>query len=164
MKYYARIGNNEYEVDVTADAILLDGEPVAVDLVNSGSPELFSVLFDGRSFEMLVAVDRFDYAINVRGEQFHVQIEDERARRLNRGRKLPTLPDGELAVTAPIPGLVVKVLVQVGETIEEGQPLLILEAMKMENELRSMRNGVVKSINVAPGQRVEQNAALLILE
>ena len=164
MKYYARIGNNEYEVDVTADAVLLDGEPVAVDLVNSGSPELFSVLFDGHSYEMLVAIDRFDYTVNVRGEQFHVQVEDERARRLNRGRKLPTLPDGELAVIAPIPGLVVKVLVQVGEAVEEGQPLVILEAMKMENELRSMRSGVVKSVNVAPGQRVEQNAALLILE
>ncbi|MBP6440835.1 MAG: acetyl-CoA carboxylase biotin carboxyl carrier protein subunit [Caldilineaceae bacterium] len=113
---------------------------------------------------MLIGVDRFDYTINVRGEQFHVQIEDERARRLNRGRKLPALPEGELAVTAPIPGLVVKVLVQVGAVIEEGQPLVILEAMKMENELRSMRNGVVKSISVAPGQRVEQNAVLLILE
>ena len=164
MKYYARIGNNEYEVDISAERMLLDGEPVVVDLVNSGSPELFSVLLDGHSYEMLIGIDRFDYTINVRGEQFHVQIEDERARRLNRGRKLPTLPEGELAVTAPIPGLVVKVLAQVGDAIEEGQPLVILEAMKMENELRSMRSGVVKSINVAPGQRVEQNAVLLILE
>jgi biotin carboxyl carrier protein len=113
---------------------------------------------------MLVAADRFNYTVNMRGEQFQVQVEDERARRLNRGRRLPTLPDGELAVTAPIPGLVVKLLVAVGESIEEGQPLVILEAMKMENELRSMRAGVIKEIVAGPGQRVEQNAVLLILE
>ena len=74
------------------------------------------------------------------------------------------LPEGELAITAPIPGLVVKVLVAEGDAIEENQPLVLLEAMKMENELRSMRGGIVKSVVVAPGQRVEQNAVLLVLE
>ena len=111
--------------------------PVEVDIVQSGTPELYSVLFGGRSFEMFIEADRFNYTINLRSEQFQVQIEDERARRLNRGRKLPTLPDGELAITAPIPGLVVKVLVNEGDAIEENQPLVLLEAMKMENELRS---------------------------
>jgi len=164
VKYYARIDNNEYEIEINEGVVLLDGEPVEVDMVRSGVPELYSVLFGGGSYEMLVAADRFNYTVNMRGEQFQVQVEDERARRLNRGRRLPTLPDGELAVTAPIPGLVVKLLVAVGESIEEGQPLVILEAMKMENELRSMRSGVIKEIVVAPGQRVEQNAVLLILE
>ena len=60
-------------------------------MVRSGAPELYSVLFGGHSFEMLVEADRFNYTVNVRGEQFQVQVEDERARRLNRGRKLPTL-------------------------------------------------------------------------
>jgi biotin carboxyl carrier protein len=164
VKYYARIDNNEYEIEINEGVVLLDGEPVEVDMVRSGVPELYSVLFGGGSYEMLVAADRFTYTVNMRGEQFQVQVEDERARRLNRGRRLPALPDGELAVTAPIPGLVVKLLAAVGESIEEGQPLVILEAMKMENELRSMRSGVIKEIVVGPGQRVEQNAVLLILE
>ena len=164
MKYYARVDSNEYEIEITEQGILLDGNLVEVDLMQSGIPELLSVLYGGRSYEMLVNADRFNYTVNLRGELFHVQVEDERARRLNRGRKLPALPEGELAVLAPIPGLVVKILVQDGDPIEEGQPLIILEAMKMENELRSMRNGVVKSVTVAPGQRVEQNAALIILE
>ncbi|MCB0022198.1 MAG: acetyl-CoA carboxylase biotin carboxyl carrier protein subunit [Caldilinea sp.] len=77
---------------------------------------------------------------------------------------MPSLPAGELAVVAPIPGLVVKVLAAAGDAIEEGQPLVILEAMKMENEIRSMRPGVIKSVEVAPGQRVEQNAVLIVLE
>lgn len=164
MKYYARVDNNEYEIEINDGVVVVDGEVVDVDMVRSGVPELYSVLFAGRSFEMLVSADRFSYAVNVRGDHFQVQVEDERARRLNRGRRLPTLPDGELAVIAPIPGLVVKVLVQEGDLIEEGQPLVLLEAMKMENELRSMRAGKVKSIAAAAGQRVDQNAVLIILE
>ena len=164
VKYYARVDNNEYEVDITDSGVLLDGQPVEVNLVQCGVPELYSVLFGGHSYEMLIASERFNYSVNVRGEQFQVQVEDDRARRLNRGRKMPTLPEGELAVTAPIPGLVVKVLVREGDSIEEGQPLVLLEAMKMENELRSQRSGVVKSVVVTPGQRVEQNSVLLILE
>lgn len=164
MKYYTRVDNSEYEVEIDGDTILLNGEPVDVDLVRSGAAELYSVLFGGRSYEMLVNADRFNYTINVRGVQFQVQVEDERARRLNRGRRLPTLPDGELAIAAPIPGLVVRVLVKEGDAIEEGQAVVLLEAMKMENELRAARSGVVKSVLASAGQRVEQNAPLLILE
>lgn len=164
MKYYTRVDNTEYEVEINGESILLNGEPVNVDLMRSGAAELYSVLFGGRSYEMLVNADRFNYTINVRGVQFQVQVEDERARRMNRARRLPTLPDGELAITAPIPGLVVRVLVAVGDAIEEGQPVVLLEAMKMENELRAMRGGIVKSVLVAGGQRVDQNAPLIILE
>ncbi|MCS6828239.1 MAG: DUF2118 domain-containing protein [Caldilinea sp.] len=164
VKYYARIGNNEYEVDIADGRVLLNGEPVDVDIVRSGLPELYSVLFGGKSYEMLVTSDRFNYTVSIRSHQFQVQVQDERSRRLNQARKLPTLPEGELAITAPIPGLVIKTLVNPGDAIEEGQPLVILEAMKMENEIRSMRSGVVKAILVSPGQRVEQNAVLIVLE
>ena len=95
---------------------------------------------------------------------FSVQVEDERTRKLNAGRRPAALPDGEFAVKAPIPGLVVKVLAEEGDEVDEGQSLLILEAMKMENELRSPKAGVVKKIEVTPGQRVEQNSILIVLE
>ena len=100
----------------------------------------------------------------MRGEQFQVQVEDERSRKLNAGRRAAELPDGEIAVKAPIPGLVVKVLTDVEEEVEEGQPLVILEAMKMENELRSPKAGIVKKVDAVAGQRVEQNAILIVLE
>ncbi|MCB0055169.1 MAG: hypothetical protein KDE24_37070, partial [Caldilinea sp.] len=110
MKYFARIGSNEYEVEITDSQILLDGEPVNVDIVRSGTPELFSILFGGQSHELLVTSDRFNYTVSIRSQQFQVQVQDERSRRLNQARKMPSLPAGELAVVAPIPGLVVKVL------------------------------------------------------
>lgn len=164
MKYFARVGQNEYEVEIVGEQVLVNGEVVDVDLRQSGAPELYSLLFNGRSYEMLIEAERFTYGVTLRGERFEVQVEDERTRRLNEGRKMPALPDGELAVTAPIPGLVVKVLVAAGDLIQEDEPLVILEAMKMENEIRARRGGVVKKVEVAAGQRIEQNGILLVLE
>jgi biotin carboxyl carrier protein len=164
VKYYSRVGQNEYEIEIIDGKVLVDGETVNVDLRQSGAPELYSLLYNGRSFEMLIEADRFTYGVTLRGERFEVQVEDERTRRLNMGRKMVALPEGELAIHAPIPGLVIKVLVEVGQTVAEDEPLLLLEAMKMENEIRARRGGVVKQISCIVGQRVEQNSVLLVLE
>jgi biotin carboxyl carrier protein len=164
MKYYARIGPREFEIRIEQDVVYVDDEPFEVDLHQSGVPELYSLLLNGASYELLMEIARFNYGVTLRGERFDVQIEDERTRRLNAGRKMAALPEGELKVLAPIPGLVIKVLVEAGDEIHEGQALVLLEAMKMENEIRALRGGVVHRIEVAPGQRVEQNGVLLILE
>ena len=163
MKYFAAVNGQEYEIEIDNDRVLVDGEAIDVDVSQIGAPELYSILLDGASYEVLVEEKRQEYAVTLAGQQFHVQVEDERSRRLNAGRKGPLIPSGELVVKAPIPGLVVKVLVQEGDDIPEDHPLIILEAMKMENEIRSLRAGVVRSLNVSTGQRVEQGAALLVL-
>ncbi|MCX6050698.1 MAG: hypothetical protein NT075_36875 [Chloroflexi bacterium] len=164
MKYFARVGATEYEVVIDKDQVFVNGELVVVDLKQSGVPELYSVLFAGRSYDMLVETERSNYAVTFRAEQFHVQVEDERTRRLNTGRKAPAIPHGELAIKAPIPGLIVKILVEIGSEITDGQPVVLLEAMKMENEIRAPRAGVIKSIAATAGRRVEQNEILLVLE
>lgn len=163
MRYYARVGQREFVVDIENDGVLLDGEPVDVDLRQSGVNELYSMLIGGKSHEMLIETQRYSYDVTLRGELLQVQVEDERARRMSAKRKV-TLPEGDIAISAPIPGLVVKVLVGEGEEVEAEQPVILLEAMKMENELRAVRAGRVKHVKVAPGQRVEQNAVLLVLE
>jgi len=163
VKYYAQIGELEYVVEIEDGEIFVDGELVDVDLSRSGVPELYSMLINGRSFEVLIEEQRQVYDVTLRGEQYHVRVEDERTRRLNEGRRRPEVPKGELVVKAPIPGLVVKVLVHEGEEIAEDQALVILEAMKMENEIRALRGGIVRKVEVSAGQRVEQNAPLLIL-
>ncbi len=157
------MGDHEYVVDIEKESILVDGEAVDVNIEQAGVDTLYSVLFGGRSYELLIEPNRYTYDIMLKGEFYSVQVEDERSRRVNASRKM-VLPEGELAVVAPIPGLVVKVLVAEGDEIEEGQPLVLLEAMKMENELRALRPGKVKQVKVAAGQRVEQNAVLLVLE
>ncbi len=163
MKYYAQIGDREYEIQVENGQVLVDGQPMEVDLHQVGTPELYSVLVNGRSYEILVEEARQGYIVTLQGEQYVVQVEDERTRRMNIGRRMTAAPKGELLVKAPIPGLVVKVLVKEGEQVVEDQPLVILEAMKMENEIRALRGGVVRRVEVSPGQRVEQNAPLLLI-
>lgn len=164
MKYYSRIGQREYEIEIHEGQVLVDGEPVDIDLRQSGGAELYSLLYNGRSFELLIEADRFSYEVTLRGERFDVLVEDERTRRLNAGRKMAVAPDGELAVTAPISGLVVKVLVGEGDSVEADQPLVLLEAMKMENEIRAARSGTIKKVGVAAGERVGQNGVLLVIE
>jgi biotin carboxyl carrier protein len=163
VKYYAVIGDREYEIEIDRGQVFIDGEPADIDLRQSGAPELYSMLIDGASFEMLIEAERQNYAVTLRGEQFRVQVEDERTRRLNAGREAPALPQGELPIKAPIPGLVVNLLVEPGQAVENHQPLLILEAMKMENEIRAPRDGTVHTISVEPGMRVEQGGLLLTL-
>ena len=163
MKYYASAGEHEFVVELIEEEIFINGELIEVDFARSGVPELYSILINGRSYEVLIEEERQSYAVTLRGEQYHVRVEDERSRRLNAGRKGPDLPKGELIIRAPIPGLVVKVLVREGEEIAEDQPLVILEAMKMENEIRALRAGIVRKIEASAGNRVEQNAPLLIL-
>ena len=163
MKYFAAVNGQEYEIEIEDGQVLVDGEAIVVDVSQIGVPELYSILLNGHSYEVLVEEQRQEYAVTLAGQQFHVQVEDERTRRLNAGRKGPLIPKGEMVVKAPIPGLVVKVLVSEGDDIPEDHPLVILEAMKMENEIRSLRAGVVRSVEVSAGQRVEQGAALLVL-
>jgi biotin carboxyl carrier protein len=163
VKYFASIDNQEYEVEIDGEQIWVNGQLVNVDLARSGVPELYSLIIDGKSFEVLVEEERQTYAVTLRGEQYHVNVEDERTRRLNQGRRGPELPKGDLVIKAPIPGMVVKVLVHDGDEISEDQPLVILEAMKMENEIRAPRAGIVRKVDVSSGQRVEQNASLLVL-
>ena len=164
MKYYSRVGQNEYEIEIIDDKVFVDGEAVNLDLRQSGALELYSLLYNGRSYEMLIEADRFTYDVTMRGERFEVQVEDERTRRLNVGRKMVSVPEGELPIRAPIPGLVVQILVEEGQAVTDEQPLVLLEAMKMENEIRAVRDGVVKKISCTVGQRVEQNSVLIVLE
>ncbi len=163
MKYFATVGDHTFEIEINKDGVMVDGKSITIDLQQSGVSQLYSLLLNGASFEILIEDTRQSYDVTLRGEQFRVQIEDERTRRLNAGRQGPALPSGDLTVKAPIPGLIVKVLVQQGDEIIEDQPLMILEAMKMENEIRALRSGTVRKVEVNAGQRVEQNEVLMVV-
>jgi biotin carboxyl carrier protein len=137
----------------------VDGRAVEVDgrLPPSGSG---SLLLDGVSY-LVEPGDGQDRTIVVDGETFRVEIEDRPGRR-------PRLPArgsagaGERLV-APMPGKVVAVLVEVGQPVERGAGLVVLEAMKMENEFRASGGGVVKEVHVAPGQAVNAGDLLVVI-
>ncbi|NWJ98178.1 MAG: acetyl-CoA carboxylase biotin carboxyl carrier protein subunit [Chloroflexi bacterium] len=93
-----------------------------------------------------------------------MKVETERQHRLSALAPRDNLLAGELVVKAPMPGLVTTIAVEIGQIVAKGDRLMVLEAMKMENELRSPKAGTVKTIHIEAGQTVEQNRPLLVLE
>ncbi len=122
-----------------------------------------SLLVDGASYS--ATLDERGAKVHVRldGSVFPVEILDERRLRLRRAAGRFTV-EGKQTVTAPMPGKVVKVLAALGAQVKEGQGLVVIEAMKMENELKSPKDGKLVELHVREGQTVEGNAKLCAVE
>jgi biotin carboxyl carrier protein len=115
--------------------------------------------------EVLAAGDgRGQVRMALRGLQFGVQVVDEAHARLASVVGSRTAGHAHVELKAPMPGLLVRVLCSVGDEVEQGQPLAVLQAMKMENELSLPRGGKVSKVNVKEGQTVEQGQILVVLE
>ncbi len=167
MKYYATVDERTYEISIEGDGrITVDGVEVGVDMQRIGRLDLYSLLLDNASHEVLVEPEedgKSFYGVMLEGTRYRVRLQDERSRRLalaDRGLKPPA---GEIAIKAPIPGLVVKVLVEPGQQVGEGETVAILEAMKMENDLRAPRAGTVHEVRVTPGTQVPLGQVILTI-
>jgi len=143
----------------------LDSEPpVRADWVRV-APGRYSILLEGRSHEAHVTAaaglnGAREYAVRVGSETYRVELHDPRSWKGHRGL---SGSEGSRDVNAPMPGKVVKLLVGEGDEVQEGQGLLVIEAMKMQNELRSPRVGRVERIYAAEGAGVESGAPLVRL-
>jgi biotin carboxyl carrier protein len=164
MKYQSQVENSTYAVEIDADGqILIENERVDASLLQVGPLGLYSLLIDQRSLELVVEETQHGYRVSFGSRTFDVRVADERQLKLAGKRSDLGATGGEIQVKAPIPGLVVRVLVRTGDAVITGQPIAILEAMKMENELRATREGVVGEVRVKAGERVEQGAVLLVI-
>ena len=168
MKYYATVGDHTYEIVVDGQgAITIDGEPLNVDMQQSGRLDLYSLLIDNKSHEIVVEPDddvRNRYHVLVAGARHEIEVQNERTRRLASVNRDLGAPAGRMSIKAPIPGLVVKAPVVAGQQVERGETLIILEAMKMENELRAPRAGTVREVRVQAGDQVNLGQLLVIME
>jgi pyruvate carboxylase subunit B len=167
VKYFVTVGPRTYEVAVVGEAVTVDGEAVPAHLGAVPGTPLYHLLLGSASWTVAVepvagAADRWVYG--AAGERREVGVVDERARQIQAftGRRATTPHEG--AVRAPMPGLVVRVEVAVGDRVGAGAGLLVVEAMKMENELRAPGAGVVTAVHVAAGAAVERGALLVTLE
>ena len=149
------IGEGKYEVTI-------GGELVHVDAVRSGRT-IYSVIEDGQQFEAVVdekGAHGFD--ILVGGRTFHLESVDERTRLL--AGSAVSVVSGPQTVAAEMPGKVVSVSREVGAEVSKGQGVMVVEAMKMENEISSPIDGVVVEIAVSVGDTVEAGATLFVVE
>lgn len=164
MKYIASVGEQEFTLDVNREGeVTVDGVTYAVDIQNAGSESMYSLIVDGKSYDVFIEERDEDLLVVMWGGLFEVQVQDERTRRLAGLRRGPLVPVGEVLIRAPMPGIVVEVPVSQGQPVEAADILVVLESMKMQNELRAPRAGVVHHIRVKAGDRVEQNQIMVTI-
>ena len=138
----------------------IDGSPVSVDVARADGGKTVSLVIDGRSHEALVERNAQGWIVTVDGHRTRVDLSRQTATGIRASSRKAS---EEIMVSAPMPGLVVAVNVQAGDSVDAGNGLVILEAMKMQNELRSPRAAHVKKVLVSQGQKVEQSQPLVVL-
>lgn len=169
MKYFVRIADRTYEVAVDGGRVTVDGEVFEAHFMAVPSTPLYHLLLGADSWS-IAAQELADegggarWALGVVGERVEVDVIDERTRQIQALTGQRPTPTSGGVVKAPMPGLVVRVEVQEGQRVEAGAGLVVVEAMKMENELRAPRPGVVSHIHVKPGQTVDKGVPLVTLE
>lgn len=164
MKYIATISDQSYEIDINeAGQISADGQVLEVNFQSIADQPVYSMLLNGESFEANVFTGERTVEVLLRGHYFQVAVEDERQKRLREVSGGSQVKEGEFSLAAPMPGLVVAVPVEEGQPVAKGENLVILESMKMQNELKAPRDGTVSAVRVKAGDSVNQNQVLVTL-
>lgn len=149
----------KWQIVINDRAIEID--PDHLELVRQVEPGVYSVLLDGVSYEARTAPSEEGLAVQVNGRRFSVEVRDPRnASRRSRS----AVGAGRQNIAAPMPGKVVRVLVKQGDAVDTGQGLAVVEAMKMQNEMKAARPGHVAEVRVRDGDTVAANQVLLVLE
>ncbi|MDB4932859.1 MAG: Pyruvate carboxyl transferase [Myxococcaceae bacterium] len=164
MRYFVQAGGREHEVEIATRpdgsvAASVGGRAVALDVVAFSEREL-SVRVGARVLDLTIEGNAPELGVIASGTRTYVQVESERSRVAGRAK------GGGGAVKsrdlrAPMPGRVIKVFVNEGDEVAAGQPLVIVEAMKMENEVKAKGPGVVAKVHAQVGATVEANALLV---
>ncbi len=161
MKYVTTVNNKQFEIEIHADgSITVDGKKREVDFRALG-PSMYSILAENVSHELTIEERDEEIEVLMRGRLYSNRVMDERALLMAQRSGGLGNDTGEVNIKAPMPGLIVAVKVEQGQTVKAGDTVVILESMKMQNELKTSRDGTVGSVNVQPGQTVEQNKVLV---
>ena len=164
MIYHVTIGEHTFEVKLGPSGVEVDGETVDVDLAHLEGSAVVSLLLDGDSHRLVAhRVRRGQWELQLRGRRFQAEVLDEHAKAIQGITGAEGGPTGPRPVRAPMPGLVVRVEVAVGDVVVAGQGVAIVEAMKMENELTAEGEGRVYAVHVAQGDKVERDQVLVEL-
>ena len=166
MKYFVTVNGHDHEVNLIErlGELLVEVDGESMDLVYEEVDSLGQVLaiVGGASFGVSIEGDSTKAGITIAGHFYDVEIEDERERAAHAAARASGAGGG--LVKSVMPGIVISLLAVEGDAVEEGQPLLVLEAMKMQNEIAAPTAGVVKRIFVNEGEAVSAGAKLVEIE
>ena len=166
MRYFVTVADREVPVDIVATgsgafAVSIEGRPIDVDLEVLSGDQTLSLLVDGRVVDLTVEGTPPDLGLVTGATRVYVRAESERMRLASHAAGKSAGAGGDGTVKSPMPGRVVRLLVPLGAEVEAGAAVVVVEAMKMENELKAARKGVVSAVYVEPGNTVEAGQKLL---
>jgi pyruvate carboxylase subunit B len=168
VKYQVQFGDRTVVVDVTGDRVAVDGVELVAHLTPIHGTPLYHLLLGSESWMVAAdagaGADAGRWVLSAAGERREVTAVDDRTRQIRELMGRRAVPAHGGVVRAPMPGLVVRIEVAVGDAVEPGKSLVVVEAMKMENELRAPAAGLVTAVHVAAGAPVEKGAALVTLQ
>jgi len=165
MKYIVEVHGARHEVDVSPDGVRFDGELVSADLIDVPGSPVRQIRID-KAIHAVIArrgATRGQYTLLLDGQRLDVEALDARTRAIRDLTAATGANTGPAPLVAPMPGMIVRVSVVPGDQVVAGQGLIVMEAMKMENELRSAVAGTVSAVRVIPGTAVQKGAILVEL-
>jgi pyruvate carboxylase subunit B len=162
MKYFVTIGGREMEVEVDGERVTVAGRSFAAGLGTLPGAPVRLLTLDGSTAALpCEPLSAGRWRLGWRGEQFEADVMDERTRHIRSLTAGSGAAAGPATLRAPMPGLVVRLAVEVGQPVAAGAGVVVLEAMKMENELKAAGPGVVRAVLVQTGQAVEKGQPLV---
>ena len=165
MRYIVQVNGREVVVELDADGVRVDGERMDAHVVDiAGTPVRLLTVAEQVHRVHSRRTGRGRYALSVDGWRYEVEALDERTHAIRELTARTAGPAGPAPLVAPMPGLVVRVMAAPGDEVQAGQGLVVVEAMKMENELRAAAAGRVRAVHAREGQAVEKGTVLVELE
>ncbi len=163
MRYFVTIDDRTFEVDLSGETPVVDGRAVDARLAALPGTPVRHLLVDGRSYIVVArsGTGRGEWDLHLDGDRFAPAVVDERTRAIRALTGNPAAARGPRPVRAPMPGLVTRIEVEVGQAVRAGEAVAVIEAMKMENELKAEGEGIVARVLVTSGQAVEKGAVLV---
>lgn len=163
MKYYAKVNGKEHVIEVVERLgellVKVNGEPLKMQYREIDDGGQVALVIGNRSYGVSIDGGKHKGAATIAGQRYNLEIEDERERAASAAARARGGKGGDLK--SVMPGVVVKLLVQEGQAVKQGQPMLILEAMKMQNEIGAPTDGVIKQIYVSERQAVGSGEKLI---
>lgn len=166
MEYVAIAEGSEVPIEVLdgGTRVRISGRVHQVDMRDIGNRSLFSLLVDNSSYEVLIEEQKQGFRVLLEGRLYTIRVEGKGRHRLSGLVRPRSMPKEKLTIRAPIPGMVVSVPVTTGQAVAAGDVLIVLESMKMENEVRASQDGVVQVVRVSAGELVNGDQILLVVE
>lgn len=163
MRYFVEVDGKTYEVHIDGERVTIDGERIDASLLEVAGTPVRRLSANGKSHRLVAqsGEGRGLWDLHLDGQRLSVEVVDERTRAIRSMTNRAGAVHGPRPIRAPMPGMIVRVEVKPGDHVKPGQGVVVIEAMKMENELKSETAAVVAKVAVTAGTAVEKGALLI---